>query len=161
MSSSNAIVLAGAGRRRPSPFSIGLRETVAIGAAVKSTVVMPNAAAQPGTRSKLTAEQMEARQQQRAEDDELIRAAQKGDRQAFDALVRRYDRSVLRLALHMLGNEQDAQTQEPTRGSVDGTGRGRGRDGSAGEFDRRPRKCEPGPGAGAKDHEHGDPERFE
>jgi RNA polymerase sigma-70 factor, ECF subfamily len=70
---------------------------------------MPKAVAQAGARAKLTAEQMEARQQQRAEDDELIRAAQKGDRSAFDALVRRYDRSVLRLALHMLGNEQDAQ----------------------------------------------------
>ena len=52
---------------------------------------------------------MEARAQQRAEDDELIRAAQKGERSAFDSLVRRYDRSVLRLALHMLGNEEDAQ----------------------------------------------------
>jgi RNA polymerase sigma-70 factor, ECF subfamily len=108
MSSSDAIVLAGEGRRRPSPFNLGLSETVANGA-VKSSVMMPNAAAQPGTRTKLTAEQMDARQQQRAEDDELIRAAQKGDRQAFDTLVRRYDRSVLRLALHMLGNEQDAQ----------------------------------------------------
>jgi RNA polymerase sigma-70 factor (ECF subfamily) len=57
----------------------------------------------------MTAEQMEARQAQRAEDDDLIRAAQAGDRSAFDALVRRYDRSVLRLALHMLGQEQDAQ----------------------------------------------------
>jgi RNA polymerase sigma-70 factor (ECF subfamily) len=65
--------------------------------------------AQSGTRAKLSAEQLQARQQQRAEDDELIRAAQKGDRSAFDSLVRRYDRSVLRLALHMLGNEQDAQ----------------------------------------------------
>lgn len=108
MSSSDAIVLAGEGRRRPSPFSLGLSEVAAVGA-VKSTVMMPNAAAQSGTRTKLTAEQMDARQQQRAEDGELIRAAQKGDRQAFDALVRRYDRSVLRLALHMLGNEQDAQ----------------------------------------------------
>src|SRR5439155_18520981 len=45
----------------------------------------------------------------RAEDDDLIRAAQKGERTAFDSLVRRYDRSVLRLALHMLGNEEDAQ----------------------------------------------------
>jgi RNA polymerase sigma-70 factor (ECF subfamily) len=108
MSSSDTIVLAGEGRRRPSPFSLGLRETAAVGA-VKSAVMIPNAAAQPGTRTKLSAEQMDARQQQRAEDDELIRTAQKGDRQAFDALVRRYDRSVLRLALHMLGNEQDAQ----------------------------------------------------
>ncbi len=74
---------------------------------------MPHTAGQSVTqstgRAKLSAEQIELRQQQRAEDDELIRAAQKGDRTAFDSLVRRYDRSVLRLALHMLGNEQDAQ----------------------------------------------------
>jgi RNA polymerase sigma-70 factor (ECF subfamily) len=70
---------------------------------------MPNSATQTGVRAKLTAEQMEARQLARAEDDELIRAAQEGERSAFDSLVRRYDRSVLRLALHMLGNEQDAQ----------------------------------------------------
>ncbi len=65
--------------------------------------------AQPGGRAKLTPAQMEARALQRAEDDELIREAQKGQRSSFDTLVRRYDQSVLRLALHMLGNEQDAQ----------------------------------------------------
>ena len=59
--------------------------------------------------SKLTEEQLSARAQQRTEDDELIREAQRGDREAFDALVRRYDQSVLRLALHILGHEQDAQ----------------------------------------------------
>jgi len=118
MSSSDAVVLmgdsAGESRRRPSPFALGLMEGEVLGmaesaVAVKSTVVMPKAATQTGARAKLTAEQVEARQQQRAEDDDLIRAAQKGERTAFDALVRRYDRSVLRLALHMLGNEQDAQ----------------------------------------------------
>ncbi len=68
------------------------------------------AAAQPGARNqKLTQAQLEARAQQRVEDDELIREAQRGDRGAFDSLVRRYDQSVLRLALHMLSNEQDAQ----------------------------------------------------
>jgi RNA polymerase sigma-70 factor (ECF subfamily) len=100
------IVLGGEGRRRPSPFALGLQEAQS---GVKSAAIMPKEAAQSGARAKLTAEQLQARQQQRAEDDELIRAAQKGDRSAFDALVRRYDRSVLRLALHMLGNEQDAQ----------------------------------------------------
>lgn len=71
---------------------------------------LAKAAAQTGARgAKLTQAQIEARAQQRVEDDELIRAAQKGDRASFDALVRRYDQSVLRLALHMLGNEQDAQ----------------------------------------------------
>jgi RNA polymerase sigma-70 factor (ECF subfamily) len=71
---------------------------------------MAKAAAQTGTRNgKLTPAQVEARAAQRAEDDDLIREAQKGDRGSFDTLVRRYDQSVLRLALHMLGNEQDAQ----------------------------------------------------
>jgi RNA polymerase sigma-70 factor (ECF subfamily) len=107
--SSNAIILNGEGRRRPSPLTLGLVENEAMGIAVKSTAVMPRTATQTGVRAKLTAEQVEARQQQRAEDDDLIRAAQGGERTAFDSLVRRYDRSVLRLALHMLGNEQDAQ----------------------------------------------------
>ena len=98
----------GISRRRPSPFALGL-QAIHTAPAVESAAGMPRVAAQSGTRAKLTAEQMEARLQQRSEDDDLIRAAQKGDRSAFDALVRRYDRSVLRLALHMLGNEQDAQ----------------------------------------------------
>jgi RNA polymerase sigma-70 factor (ECF subfamily) len=83
-------------------------------AAIKSSPAMAKAAAQPGTNErrgggKLTPAQIEARAQQRAEDDDLIREAQRGDRSSFDSLVRRYDQSVLRLALHMLGNEQDAQ----------------------------------------------------
>ena len=87
--------------RRPDVGQSGSR-------GVESTP-MAKAAAQTGTRGKLTQSQLEARAQQRVEDDELIRAAQAGDRSAFDSLVRRYDRSVLRLALHMLGHEQDAQ----------------------------------------------------
>jgi len=115
MSAGNVIVLPGEQpRRRPSPFALGLAQTARPSAgveamAVESAAAVPKAAAQSGARGKMTAEQLEARQLQRAEDDELIRAAQKGDRSAFDSLVRRYDRSVLRLALHMLGNEQDAQ----------------------------------------------------
>jgi RNA polymerase sigma-70 factor, ECF subfamily len=45
----------------------------------------------------------------RATEMELIREAQRGSRAAFDTLVRQYDRSVLRLALHLTGSEQDAQ----------------------------------------------------
>ena len=111
MSAGNAVALPGEGqRRRPSPFALGMQQAagVSIGT-IESVAAVPKTAAQSGTRGKMTAEQLEARQLQRAEDDELIRAAQKGDRSAFDSLVRRYDRSVLRLALHMLGNEQDAQ----------------------------------------------------
>jgi RNA polymerase sigma-70 factor (ECF subfamily) len=42
-------------------------------------------------------------------DSELIRAAQRGDRAAFEALVRQYDQAVLRLALHLTGSEADAR----------------------------------------------------
>jgi RNA polymerase sigma-70 factor, ECF subfamily len=84
---------------------------IGLSAALESSAAMAKAATHTGTRNggKLTPAQMEARALQRAEDDDLIREAQKGDRSSFDALVRRYDQSVLRLALHMLGNEQDAQ----------------------------------------------------
>ena len=101
--------------RRPSPFALGLQATALQAAngsqAIESLPAMAKAATQTNSRgsSKLTPAQVEARAQQRSEDDELIREAQRGQRTAFDALVRRYDQSVLRLALHMLGNEQDAQ----------------------------------------------------
>ena len=39
----------------------------------------------------------------------LIRRAQEGDRTAFDALVRLYDRSVLRLALQVVGSPEEAR----------------------------------------------------
>jgi RNA polymerase sigma-70 factor (ECF subfamily) len=95
-----------------------LNAAAAVGAAslggIESSPTMPKAAAQPGTKTdrsgnKLTQAQLDARALQRTEDDDLIREAQRGDRSSFDSLVRRYDQSVLRLALHMLGNEQDAQ----------------------------------------------------
>jgi RNA polymerase sigma-70 factor, ECF subfamily len=45
----------------------------------------------------------------RVDDAELIRQAQRGDRVAFEALVRQYDQPVLRLAVHLTGSESDAQ----------------------------------------------------
>jgi RNA polymerase sigma-70 factor (ECF subfamily) len=39
----------------------------------------------------------------------LIEKAQAGDRRAFEELVFKYDRHVLRFALHMLGNRDDAR----------------------------------------------------
>src|SRR5713226_4592955 len=47
--------------------------------------------------------------QSRMNDSELIRAAQRGDRAAFESLVRQYDQAVLRLAYHLIGSEADAQ----------------------------------------------------
>jgi len=82
--------------------------------AIESSPAMAKPAAQFGTKTdrnggKLTQAQLDARALQRSEDDDLIREAQRGDRSSFDSLVRRYDQPVLRLALHMLSNEQDAQ----------------------------------------------------
>src|SRR5271163_4695227 len=45
----------------------------------------------------------------RIDDASLIREAQQGNRAAFEVLVRHYDQSVLRLALHLTGSESDAQ----------------------------------------------------
>jgi len=42
-------------------------------------------------------------------DTELIREAQRGNRAAFEDLVRQYDGAVLRLAYHLTRSEQDAQ----------------------------------------------------
>jgi RNA polymerase sigma-70 factor, ECF subfamily len=44
-----------------------------------------------------------------ADDQALIRAAQAGDRVAFEELVHRYDREVLRLALNLLHRPEDAR----------------------------------------------------
>src|SRR5271165_1790357 len=45
----------------------------------------------------------------RAEEHSLVRKAQAGDRLAFEELVRRYDREVLRLALNLVHTPEDAR----------------------------------------------------
>jgi RNA polymerase sigma-70 factor (ECF subfamily) len=45
----------------------------------------------------------------RVDDSSLIREAQRGNRVAFEELVRQYDQAVLRLALNLMRSEQDAQ----------------------------------------------------
>src|SRR5581483_3915637 len=45
----------------------------------------------------------------RAEEHALVRKAQAGDRLAFEELVRRYDREVLRLALNLVHRAEDAR----------------------------------------------------
>ena len=44
-----------------------------------------------------------------ADDRTLIESAQAGDRSAFELLVQRYDRQVLRLALNVVGSAEDAR----------------------------------------------------
>ena len=50
-----------------------------------------------------------AGQERRIDDTILIREAQRGNRAAFEELVRYYDQPVLRLAFHLTGTEHDAQ----------------------------------------------------
>ena len=44
-----------------------------------------------------------------ADETTLIRAAQRGDAEAFETLVRTYDQNVLRLAMNLLGSPEDAR----------------------------------------------------
>jgi RNA polymerase sigma-70 factor (ECF subfamily) len=45
----------------------------------------------------------------RVDDASLIRAAQQGDAAAFEQLVQKYDRAVLRLTVHLTGSQEDGQ----------------------------------------------------
>src|SRR5882724_13072765 len=60
------------------------------------------------TRSSHSSGEMVSQALSRINDSELIRAAQRGDRAAFETLVRQYDQAVLRLALHLTGSDADA-----------------------------------------------------
>ena len=105
MNEANALQLAATGMS-----GTGLAHARSIVSTVESSPAMGNRAAIDRiTGAKKSQQQLDERAQQRIEDAEFIREAQKGSRAAFDTLVRRYDQPVLRLALHMLGSEQDAQ----------------------------------------------------
>ena len=45
----------------------------------------------------------------RIDDSLLVREAQRGNRAAFEELVRHYDQAVLRLAMHLTGSDHEAQ----------------------------------------------------
>ncbi len=64
---------------------------------------------QSGTTQDPAARGHMAGQGNRIDDTMLIREAQRGNRAAFEELVRHYDQAVLRLALHLTGSEHDAQ----------------------------------------------------
>lgn len=53
--------------------------------------------------------QMAGHSSGRIDDSTLVREAQRGNRAAFEELVRHYDQSVLRLAMHLTGSEHEAQ----------------------------------------------------
>jgi RNA polymerase sigma-70 factor (ECF subfamily) len=57
----------------------------------------------------LEADARQAAAVKRSEEHSLVRSAQAGDRAAFEELVRRYDRDVLRLALNIVRTPEDAR----------------------------------------------------
>ncbi len=57
----------------------------------------------------LTRGQMAGHSSVRIDDTLLVREAQRGNRAAFEELVRHYDQAVLRLAMHLTGSEHEAQ----------------------------------------------------
>src|SRR5246500_5777370 len=75
-------------------------ETVLIGVTV---------GASGGKKSSHSSGEMVSQALSRINDSELIRAAQRGDRAAFETLVRQYDQAVLRVALHLTGSDADAR----------------------------------------------------
>src|SRR5438045_699540 len=52
---------------------------------------------------------MAGHSQSRIDDSLLVREAQRGNRAAFEELVRHYDQAVLRLAMHLTGSPHEAQ----------------------------------------------------
>ena len=62
-----------------------------------------------GTRGPETRDHMLSQVPRRIDDTMLVREAQRGDRTAFEELVRHYDQAVLRLAMHLTGSDHEAQ----------------------------------------------------
>ena len=62
-----------------------------------------------GTQDPQTRGHMAGHGLSRIDDSVLVREAQRGNRVAFEELVRHYDQAVLRLAMHLTGSETEAQ----------------------------------------------------
>jgi RNA polymerase sigma-70 factor (ECF subfamily) len=88
--------LKGAGDGDPEPVEPGGPLAQSTGSAMAMSVALETDARQ-------------AAADKRAEEHSLVRKAQAGDRLAFEDLVRRYDREVLRLALNLVHRSEDAR----------------------------------------------------
>ena len=83
------------------PFTVG--ECSAAGAQ-RSPRTRNGGTQHPGVRSLMAGQGLS-----RIDDTVLVREAQRGNRAAFEDLVRHYDQAVLRLAMHMTGSDTEAQ----------------------------------------------------
>jgi RNA polymerase sigma-70 factor (ECF subfamily) len=76
----------------------------AAGAAKRGAGARGSGTQDPGARGRMAGQGLS-----RIDDTALVREAQRGDRAAFEELVRHYDQAVLRLAMHMTGSDSEAQ----------------------------------------------------
>jgi len=83
------------------PFAVGEHSQ---GLAERSRRERGNGTQDPSVRG-----QMAGQSPSRIDDTLLVREAQRGNRAAFEELVRHYDHAVLRLAMHLTGSEHEAQ----------------------------------------------------
>jgi RNA polymerase sigma-70 factor (ECF subfamily) len=83
------------------PFAVGKRSQPG----AKSVPMGQNS----GTRGSQPLGHMAGQGLGRIDDSLLVREAQRGNRAAFEELVRHYDQAVLRLAMHLTGSEHEAQ----------------------------------------------------
>jgi len=104
-----------AGHREGSEVNIGTPMKIRLGTSHSATTLAfasPVSRAIERLREKLPGQSVKARQvssPQALDETALIQLAQAGSREAFEELVRRYDREVLRLALHLLRSPDDAR----------------------------------------------------
>jgi RNA polymerase sigma-70 factor, ECF subfamily len=92
----------------PSEASIPMEAAERLQAGAESSSVMDTVGAM-GMAVALESDARQAVAVKLADEQSLVRKAQAGDRLAFDDLVRRYDRDVLRLALNLVHRPEDAR----------------------------------------------------
>ncbi len=83
------------------PFTVGKRSTAG---ATGSAGVHGSGTQDPRVRGLMSGQGLS-----RIDDTVLVREAQRGNRAAFEDLVRQYDQAVLRLAMHFTGSDTEAQ----------------------------------------------------
>jgi len=79
---------------------------LALGWSERQTLAKPQA--QSATRQTRKTASVKPREG-KTKEETLVKLAQSGDRAAFEALVRQYDRAVMRMALHLTGSPEDAR----------------------------------------------------
>jgi RNA polymerase sigma-70 factor, ECF subfamily len=104
-----SIILSGPGERPPEGVEAGLDAPDRMKESGRTRAESSSSADTMGMSVALDGDARQAAAVKLAEEQALVRKAQAGDRLAFEDLVRRYDRDVLRLALNLVRRPEDAR----------------------------------------------------